>query len=98
MRRLIPLLAALSLTTAVAVAQTPDPPLSAKSFANFSEGVDRTAEEAAKNADDILWRMKLGDVASIEKYEVTSLPGRDKNPTGQGAGNPLIIPVYVFAP
>jgi dipeptidyl aminopeptidase/acylaminoacyl peptidase len=99
MRRLIPLLAALSLASVTAFAQTTaDAPLSAKTFANFREDVDRTAEEAAKNADDVLWHLKLGDVASIEKYEVTSKPGRDENPTGQGAGNPMIIPVYVIAP
>jgi len=92
------LLTALSLIAPNATAQTNDAPLSAKTFSSFSDGVDRSAEESLKNADDILWHLKLGDVASIEKYEVTSKPGRDTNPTGQGAGNPMIIPVYVIAP
>ncbi len=42
--------------------------------------------------------MKLSDVASIDKVQITSKPRREKNPTAQGAGNPLVIPVYVFTP
>jgi dipeptidyl aminopeptidase/acylaminoacyl peptidase len=49
--------------------------------------------------DDVLWYFKLGDAAEIAKYRVaTTKPVRMRNATGQGAGNPLIIPVYVFTP
>ena len=59
----------------------------------------RDFEEVVKNADDVLWYFKLGDVASIDKVHYTSpKPERTTNPTGQGAGNPMIIPAYVFTP
>ncbi len=52
-----------------------------------------------KSVDDLLWHMKLADVAQIDKVELTSpKPIRMANPTGQGAGNPLIIPAYTFVP
>src|SRR5437879_3005067 len=35
---------------------------------------------------------------SVNKVRLTSKPERTSNPTGQGAGNPMIIPAYVFAP
>jgi dipeptidyl aminopeptidase/acylaminoacyl peptidase len=60
--------------------------------------VNRSFEEQTKHVDDVLWYMKVGDVAAIDKVLITSKPGRTDNPTGQGAGNPMIIPVYVFAP
>src|SRR5258708_747452 len=97
MRRLIPLLPLLLLATA-AFAQTPPEPVTAKAFASHAEDVERSFEETLKSADDVLWHLELSDVASVDKYEITSKPGRSKNPTGQGAGNPMIIPVYVFAP
>ena len=60
--------------------------------------VNRAFEVTAKNIDDLMWHLKLADVATVDKFSITSKPGRTDNPTGQGAGNPMIIPVYVFAP
>ena len=52
-----------------------------------------------KSVDDLLWYMKVGDVATIDKIEIaSSKPIRMANPTGQGAGNPLIIYGYIFTP
>jgi len=51
-----------------------------------------------KLVDDLLWHLKLQDVATVDKVVFTSKPGRNRNPTGQGAGNALIIPAYVFTP
>ncbi|MBV9496044.1 MAG: S9 family peptidase [Acidobacteria bacterium] len=59
---------------------------------------DRELEATTKQIDDVMWHLKLGDAANIDKVELTSKPGRDDNPTGQGAGNPMIIPAYVFTP
>jgi dipeptidyl aminopeptidase/acylaminoacyl peptidase len=59
---------------------------------------DRDFEYTNKQVDDVLWHLKVGDVAAVDKVELTSKPGRDENPTGQGAGNPMIIPAYVFTP
>ena len=52
-----------------------------------------------KAIDDVQWRQKLGDIAEITKVRLTGPPAaREPNPTAQGAGNPLIIPAYVFVP
>lgn len=59
----------------------------------------RDFEEVVKNVDDALWYFKVGDVAAVDKVHYTSpKPERSANPTGQGAGNPMIIPAYVFTP
>ncbi|HWR35288.1 MAG TPA: alpha/beta fold hydrolase [Clostridia bacterium] len=52
-----------------------------------------------KAVDDLLWYQRLGDVAEIDKIRLTSTkPIRMSNPTGQGAGNPLIIYAKTFIP
>lgn len=38
----------------------------------------------SRKLDVLLMYEKLGDVAEIEEIRYTSLPGRDKNPTGLG--------------
>jgi dipeptidyl aminopeptidase/acylaminoacyl peptidase len=59
----------------------------------------RDFEEVVKNVDDALWYFKVGDVAAVDKVQYTSpKPERASNPTGQGAGNPMILPAYVFTP
>lgn len=60
--------------------------------------VDRAFEQTLKNIDDLLWYQKVGDVASVDKFQITTRPGRSENPTAQGAGNPLVMAVYVFTP
>ena len=76
---------AIALFAAAALAQTPNN--------------DRDFEQVIKNADDVLWYFKVGDVASVDKVHLASAKaGRTTNPTGQGAGNPMIIPAYVFTP
>ncbi|HUJ14608.1 MAG TPA: alpha/beta fold hydrolase [Thermoanaerobaculia bacterium] len=60
---------------------------------------ERDFEQVLKAGDDVLWYFKVGDVASIDKVNLTSpKPERMSNPTAQGAGNPMIIPAYVFTP
>jgi dipeptidyl aminopeptidase/acylaminoacyl peptidase len=51
-----------------------------------------------KSIDDVLWYLKLQDVASIDKVRIASAPVRMQNETAQGAGNPLVLPVYTFTP
>lgn len=52
-----------------------------------------------KAVDDLLWYEKVGDVAAMDRVRITSSrPIRMANPTGQGAGNPLIIYAYTFVP
>lgn len=80
-----------------ALAQTAEP-ATAKALAAHATGNDRDFEVTQKKIDDLLWYFKVGDVAAVDKVELAGKPHRDKNPTGQGAGNPLIVPAYVFTP
>ncbi|HYO76022.1 MAG TPA: prolyl oligopeptidase family serine peptidase [Thermoanaerobaculia bacterium] len=59
----------------------------------------RMFEDTQRAIDDTLWYFRLGDVATIEKYEIaSSKPRREQNATDINAGNAIIFPVYVFAP
>src|SRR5438876_1482258 len=74
-----------------ALAQTAEP-ATAKALAAHVSGNDRDFEVTQKKIDDLLWYFKVGDVAAIDKVELAGKSRRDKNSTGQGAGNPLIVP------
>lgn len=53
----------------------------------------------AKNIDDQNWFSRLADIAIVDKVRYTGPPPRViRNPTGQGAGNPVIIQAYTFIP
>jgi dipeptidyl aminopeptidase/acylaminoacyl peptidase len=57
------------------------------------------ADETQKEVDDLMWHIRLQDVADVDKISITaSKPIRMANSTGQGAGNPLIIYGYTFIP
>src|SRR5262249_34069035 len=63
--------------------------------ANQPIDIDRVLKEV----DDLMWYMKLGDIAEVDKVEYTSLPpAHIGNPRAPGAGNPLIIRAYTFIP
>jgi dipeptidyl aminopeptidase/acylaminoacyl peptidase len=56
-------------------------------------------DQVLKSIDDIEWRLKLSDIADVDKISYASLPPhRNPNPTAPGAGNPLIIRAYTFIP
>ncbi|MGH2520551.1 MAG: alpha/beta hydrolase family protein, partial [Chloroflexota bacterium] len=56
-------------------------------------------QAAQKQVDDVLWHLELGDVARVDKVWIPSdAPMRMKNPTAQGAGNPLLLHAYTFIP
>ena len=56
-------------------------------------------DQVLKALDDVEWRLKLSDIADVDKVAYTSLPSpHNPNPTGPGAGNPLIIQAYTFIP
>ncbi|MGZ7080138.1 MAG: alpha/beta hydrolase family protein [Thermoanaerobaculia bacterium] len=95
MRKLVLLFALFTIPLA---AQQIDPPATQKSLSSHDHSMDRSFEQAYKDMDDVLWYMKVGDVAAVDKFQITSKPGRSENTTGQGAGNPLVIPVYTFTP
>lgn len=51
-----------------------------------------------RKLDVLSMYQRLGDIAVIEEINLTSVPPRNSNPTGLGAGNPLIVPAYTFVP
>ncbi len=60
---------------------------------------DRSNDEVLKQIDDLMWHLKLQEVAVVDKFAYTSLPpARETNPTAQGAGNPMIVYAYSFIP
>jgi dipeptidyl aminopeptidase/acylaminoacyl peptidase len=86
----------LLLTFPLFAQQPPDP---AKAIQSLDRSVDRGFEDAMRAVDDVLWYQRLGDVATIDKFEIaSSKPRREENPTDVNAGNSVIFPVYVFAP
>jgi dipeptidyl aminopeptidase/acylaminoacyl peptidase len=94
MKRLALTLALLAATALPA--QTQDV---SKALESHDRGTDRAFEDTMRHVDDVLWYMKLGDAANIEKYRIaTSKPRREANQTAISAGNMLVIPVYVFSP
>jgi len=63
------------------------------------DGLEHDFYSVLKKVDDILWYNKVGDVAYIDKVYMTGPPlAKERNPTGQGAGNPVKFWSYVFIP
>ena len=64
-----------------------------------NEYLQHRLDEIEKNIDDILWFNRIGDIAFIDKVFITGPPLRhEKNPTAQGAGNPVNFWTYVLIP
>jgi dipeptidyl aminopeptidase/acylaminoacyl peptidase len=104
-RTRITLLAVVSLVAVAPVAksQEPQPAQSAdqlqERFRALQESLSFLEQRLAKSIDDLMWYRKLEDIAVIDKVRYTGPPPRViQNPTGQGAGNPVIIPAYTFIP
>jgi dipeptidyl aminopeptidase/acylaminoacyl peptidase len=56
-------------------------------------------DQVMKRTDDVLWFLRLSDIADVDKVEYTSAPpAHVRNPKAPGATNPLIIHAYTFIP
>jgi dipeptidyl aminopeptidase/acylaminoacyl peptidase len=66
---------------------------------SLEESLRSTEESLARATDDLmLWR-RLEGIAEIDKVRYTGPPPRViRNPTAQGAGNPVILTAYTFLP
>lgn len=63
------------------------------------ENLQHRLDRLEKLVDDVLWFQRVGDVAFIDKaYIAGPPPHNEKNPTAQGAGNPLKFWTYTFIP
>src|SRR5437867_11710936 len=70
-----------------------------KRLANLEESLGFVESGLTKKVEDLLLFRRLEDVAVVDKVRYTGPPPRVvKNPTGQGAGNPIIINAYTFLP
>jgi len=65
----------------------------------LEERLSTMEDTLSKDIDDLMMFQRLGDLAVVDKVRYTGPPPRViPNPTGQGAGNPLIIRAYTFVP
>lgn len=70
-----------------------------KQISRNDEGLQHRLDRLEKLVDDVLWFQRVGDVAFVDKIFMTGPPpAKEKNPTGQGAGNPVKFWSYVFIP
>lgn len=66
---------------------------------SIEESISFREDQLAKKIDEQMLFHRTEDLAEVDKVRYTGPPPRVvKNPTGQGAGNPVIITAYVFLP
>lgn len=88
-------------TTNVCLAQVPNSELKKEieSLKNAGENLNHRLDVLEKMVDDVIWYQRVGKVAFIDKVYIASVPlWKEKNPTAQGAGNPVKFWCYVFIP
>lgn len=70
-----------------------------KQISRNDESLQHRLDRIEKLVDDVLWFQRVGDVAFVDKIFMTGPPpAKEKNTTGQGAGNPVKFWSYVFIP
>jgi dipeptidyl aminopeptidase/acylaminoacyl peptidase len=70
-----------------------------KGLAGLEEQLRFIDSDLTKKVDDLMLFRRLEDIAEVDKVRYTGPPPRViKNPTGQGAGNPVILRAYTFFP
>lgn len=68
-------------------------------FEAQNESLRHRLDVLSRQVDDLMFFLRLGDIAEIEIVRLTGPPLRyQPNPTGQGAGNPFRFYSYVFIP
>ncbi len=78
-----------------AIAQTPP----SRERASAEERTDHKHDQVMKKIDDLMWQLRLADIAEVDKITYASLPlHKVRNPTAPGAKNPLVVYAYTFVP
>ncbi len=86
----------LALACVPILAQAQREPAPAPPAQRVAEG---ESDQVLKAVDDLMWHVKLQDIADIDQVKYTSLPATHvRNPNAPGATNPLIITAYTFIP
>lgn len=91
----------LSQSTAFSQQRQPAPPADPvqERLRTLEEALGFLQQALSKDIDDLMWMRALDDIAVVDKVRYTGPPARViPNPTGQGAGNPVIITAYTFMP
>ncbi len=56
-------------------------------------------DQVLKHVDDLMWQMKLSDIADVDIVTYTGMPpAKASNPNAPGAKNPIILRAYTFIP
>lgn len=77
----------------------PTPAALEERIKNLEEALTFSEQRLAKQISDLQWFQRLGDIAEIDKVRYAGPPARvTNNPTGQGAGNEIIVTAYTFLP
>jgi dipeptidyl aminopeptidase/acylaminoacyl peptidase len=88
-----------ALFTIISFAQDSNEESVLKKLSKDTENLHHRLDEIERMIDDVIWKQRVGDVAFIDKVYITGPPlWKEKNPTGQGAGNPVKFWSYVFIP
>lgn len=70
-----------------------------EALAAQNEFLRHRLDRVSRQVDDLMFFMRLGDIADIEWARITGPPlAYQPNPTAQGAGNPFIFYTYIFIP
>jgi dipeptidyl aminopeptidase/acylaminoacyl peptidase len=92
------LLAFAIFSSALAQTPAPAPPPAPVAPAPGAQG-DSRLDQVLKEVDDLMWNLKAGDIAEVDKIEyISAPPAKSTNPKLPGATNPLIIRAYTFIP
>jgi len=80
--------------------QTNPPPAPGQErLKHLEESLNFVEQRLTKQISDLLWFQRLQDIAEVDKVRFTGPPPRvTNNPTGQGAGNEIIVTAYTFLP
>lgn len=99
MRILTCVLTMLLITPGLAESADPSPSEKIADVERRLENARHERDILAKNIDDVLWHLRLGDVAVIDKVRIYGPPRwKEDNPTGIGVGNHLKFYAYLFTP
>jgi len=72
-----------------------------ESLKNYNQNLRHRLDVMQRQVDDLMWFSRLGEYAFIDKVYMYGPPltkQQEKNPTGQGAGNPVKFWSYIFIP
>lgn len=89
------------ISNAIVLAQTTETQLNhqVQQLVDDNELLSHRLDRLEKMIDDIRWQQRVGQWAFIDKIYITGPPKqKEKNPTAQGAGNPVKFWCYVFIP